>query len=219
MTDMGGRGSGRRYHWDARRTVESALRLDVRQLARAADLSKPGTFLGWGWSRSGDTGSSIGISVGEHVLTLSYTYRRGEGEAENVRQAVPLTWTPCNYGGRRPWLRCPGVVNGRYCGRRVAILYLAGRYFLCRRCYGLTYASSQESREDRAARRARKIRKRLGDTTGNLFEPAPYFKPKGMHWQTFSRLRWEAEEARAQMWAGIAGRLGLTVGRTGAEQW
>jgi hypothetical protein len=34
---------------------------------------------------------------------------------------VPLTYTPSNFGGRRPWFVCPSP----RCGRRVAILYLA----------------------------------------------------------------------------------------------
>ena len=39
-------------------------------------------------------------------------------------------------GGRDAVLfHLPGVVNGAICGRRVAKLYGAGRYFLCRDCY------------------------------------------------------------------------------------
>lgn len=35
--------------------------------------------------------------------------------------------------GRR-WFVCSVHANGRYCGRRVALLYLAGELFACRRC-------------------------------------------------------------------------------------
>jgi len=42
------------------------------------------------------------------------------------------------YGSPQPLQFCR---NGRYCGRRAAILYGAGELFACRRCYGLSYAS------------------------------------------------------------------------------
>jgi hypothetical protein len=201
---MGGYGSGHWYRWNTKDAVEGTLRLDVRQLARAADLTTPGTFLPWGWRYSDGRESSIGIAVGEHALILTYTWQRGQGEAESIRQGVPLTWMPCNYGGRRPWLRCPGVKNGRYCGRRVAILYLAGRYFLCRRCYGLAYTSQRESKPDRMLRKAEKIRRRLGGQAGvqNRFPG----KPKGMHWRTYSRLCTEADQAE------LTGTLALLGG-------
>lgn len=35
--------------------------------------------------------------------------------------------------------------NGRYCGRRVGVLYLGGDVFACRHCYNLTYASRNAS--------------------------------------------------------------------------
>ena len=49
-----------------------------------------------------------------------------------VEQRVPITWTACHFGGQRPWF-----------GRRV--LYLAGKLFACRRCYGLAYASRRKA--------------------------------------------------------------------------
>jgi hypothetical protein len=97
-----------------------------------------------------------------------------------------LTWTPCRYGGQRPWFIYPGVVNGRVCGRRVAILYGAGRYFLCRHCYDLTYESQREDLPTRLISKAQKIRQRLGGTA-SLVDPFPQ-KPKGMHWRTYSWL-------------------------------
>jgi hypothetical protein len=112
-----------------------------------------------------------------------------------VEERVWLTWTPCHYGGRRPWFFCPGVVNGQVCGRRVAKLYGAGPYFLCRACYGLAYASQREDRWDRALSRAQEIRRRLGGQP-ELTHPFPP-KPKGMHWQTYLKMR-DLEEAGAR---------------------
>ena len=103
-----------------------------------------------------------------------------------MEQPVYLTWTPCNLGGKRPWFVCPGVVGGRYCGRRVAILYSAGPYFLCRHCYDLTYRSRQASERLGPLHKARRIRQRLGGSA-NLMEPFPA-RPKGMHWSTYLRL-------------------------------
>ena len=68
---------------------------------------------------------------------------------------------------------------GRYCGRRAAILYCAGELFACRRCYGLSYASQQQTALHRGLEQARKIRMRLGGGD-DLLEPFPG-RPKGMH--------------------------------------
>ena len=83
--------------------------------------------------------------------------------------------------------RCAVYSNGRYCGRRVALLYGAGELFACRRCYGLAYASQQETPMYRGVNRAQKIRMRLGGSA-NLCEPFPK-KPKRMQWRTYLRLR------------------------------
>jgi hypothetical protein len=47
----------------------------------------------------------------------------------------------------RWWFVCPLILGGVPCGRRVGKLHLPpqGRYFGCRRCHGLTYASCRES--------------------------------------------------------------------------
>ncbi len=58
---------------------------------------------------------------------------------------IRLAWTPCNYGGSRPWFLCPG----EGCGRRVAILYGPTLPLLCRLCRGLRYASQQRRRATR----------------------------------------------------------------------
>jgi hypothetical protein len=44
------------------------------------------------------------------------------------------------------------LANEKACGRRVGKVYLPnwGRYFGCRHCYGLTYASCQKSHKDDA---------------------------------------------------------------------
>ena len=112
-----------------------------------------------------------------------------------LTQRVPIVWTPCTLGGRRPWFRCEVYTNRKYCGSRAAILYSAGELFACRRCHRLAYASQNETPYLRAIRRTRKIRMCLG--TGFSFaEPFPD-KPPGMHWQTYIRMRLAAGESIA----------------------
>jgi hypothetical protein len=66
-------------------------------------------------------------------------------------------------------------------------------YFRCRHCYDLVYESQRENGPTRLISKAQKIRQRLGGSA-SLMEPFPP-KPKGMHWQTYERLWWHAQEA------------------------
>lgn len=102
-------GFGSGDRWDKKGTVEDYRRLDVRKLHR-----------------------EHGIKIGSWI-TAHYEWR-----GEQVAQEIYFDWTPCNYGGHRPWLIC------MHCGRRVAVLYLRIK-FACRHCHDLTYRSCQES--------------------------------------------------------------------------
>ncbi len=198
---MGGLGSGRHDRWDARETTAGVRRLDVRALHRAGRLA-PGGDCGWSWSDGGLI--TIRVSTLDDAgralfLVLHYRARRGQGEWEDVAEVVTLDWTPCRYGGWRPWFECPVSVGGRSCGRRVAILYGAGTYFACRQCYRLAYPSTRQDAGDRALAQARAIRMRLGGTA-NMLEPFPN-KPKGMHDRTYTRLFWAAHKLEAASFA------------------
>jgi hypothetical protein len=175
---LGGAGSGNWYRWDKRAAVEDYRSVDMRRWHRDG-LLRPGTPFSWlWWDEEGNKKASIVVyMLSEASIKLDYRYRSGESEWQNIEEPVSVEWTPCNYGGKRPWFRCPGVVNGRYCGRRVAILYAASPYFLCRHCYRLPYASQSETEADRLLRKANKIRRRLGGKPGLGYSfPA---KPKG----------------------------------------
>ena len=62
----------------------------------------------------------------------------------------------------------------------------SGRYFRCRLCYGLRYASQSEKPDQRASDRVRKIAKRLHDKWGGATEDEYDFPPKPprMRWAT-----------------------------------
>lgn len=197
---MGGPGSGHRYRWDSKSTVEDSRSIDVRRWQRDG-LLKSGHRFRWIWSTDGEERASIGVLVTDGAVELSYTLKADTENRREVKYAVYLAWTPCTYGGRRPWFICCGVVNGRPCGRRVAKLHLGGAYFLCRHCYDLTYRSRNESAMDRARERAQDIRGRLGGSA-SLIEPLPP-KPKGMHWRTYNRLCNEAVQAELDSWLGL----------------
>ena len=181
---MGGPGSGNRYRWSSKSTVESCRAIDVRRWKRDGLLSAGAHFSCY-WTNYDGTRASISVHVEPSAVVLVYRCREGDNEWEDVEQRIPLSRTDCNLGGERPWFLCSVYSNGVYCGRRVAKLYGAGSLFACRRCYDLAYQSQHEPPHGRALHRAQKIRLRLGGSASSV-EPFPD-KPKGMHWRTYWR--------------------------------
>lgn len=195
---MGGMGSGRRYQ-GGRSTTEDYRRLDVRALHKAGLLAD-GSSNRWNWYSRGTLRASIDVQAEAGRLILSYT-TTSNGERKDCRYPVLLNWTPCQYGGERPWFLCPS------CRRRVAILY-GGAVFACRHCHALAYQSQRERDYDRLAGRADKIRRGLGWPLG-ILNPKGWQKPKGMHWATFARLNAEHDALVGAALAGMAERLGI----------
>ena len=143
--------------------VESCRSLDVNRLSKAGCL-RPGYRGGWAWTADGEQVASIGLRATADQLILNYRVCRNGEDWTDVEEAVPLARSPCRFGGMRSYFVCPGVKNGRPCSRRVTKLYLGGRYFLCRHCYDLAYASQSETRPYRLLRRADKRKIALGGT-------------------------------------------------------
>jgi hypothetical protein len=200
---MGGFGSGSWLRFSTKNLVENCLCLDVNKLDRDGTLSSFGShFLGW------HNGSNIAIKPRPDSIELSYSVSRN-GQKEDVDYTVPLSWTPCNYGGQRPWFICPG----RGCNKRVANLYLMGKYFLCRHCHDLAYSSQRDSEDSRLLHKSRKICRRLGAKTIEDLYTTP--KPKGMHWKTYGWLYEEAidldSKASQAMMRKLEGLLLLTA--------
>jgi hypothetical protein len=195
---MGGLGSGRRSG-SGRGLAEACLSIDAGALQRAGCLESGWTGL-WLWMKDGEQAGLISLRTGHDLLHFTYRVRFGGSEWEDVAETVSIVEVPCRYGGKRPYFRCPGVVSGVVCARRVAKLYCAGRFFLCRHCYRLAYASQSERALDRMLRRANTIRKRVGGEVG-MASPFPA-RPRGMWRRTYERLR--GQTARFEMRADEA---------------
>lgn len=180
-----------RYRGSGRSTTSGYLFLDVRYLQRKGYL-RPGMGSSQRWSCRGEPSGSINLSACDGYVKLSYrTRNRWSQEWEQKEYPVLLEWTRCNYGGERPWFKCPAA----RCGRRAAILY-GGSIFACRRCHNLAYESQSETRHGRMLTKTQAIRVKLGGEPCGDFPP----KPKGMHWRTYYTLRQKAEEAENQSW-------------------
>jgi hypothetical protein len=164
-------------------TCENFNAIDVRELQRK-NLLRPGLCFIKEWFRHGAPSGEIFIMTQPDAIMLVYRVRPpGATESRVVEQEVPIVWTRCHLGGRRPWFKCLITANGEVCGRRVAKLYGPCHVFACRRCLGLVYASQREIPARRAMRRAQMIKMRLGGSNDPL-DPFPQ-KPRGMHWRTY----------------------------------
>jgi hypothetical protein len=197
---MGGYGSGRWYSWGGKTTTESQHRIDIRWLKKQGFL-RPGTAGVLSWSKGDEQTGSIGYRMEAKRMILNFRHRPNGGEWEPVEQSISFDRTPCNYGGTRTWFLCSR------CWKRVAVLYGAGRYFLCRHCYDLVYASQQEGRLDRLMRKIAKIRERLGASESPSM-PILY-KPKNMHYKTFQRMKREADDADRLYWTIVNRIVGI----------
>jgi len=194
---MGGRGSGRRPGYSGKTETNDAMPLDIRKLSRKGLLA-PGNSFAWQWTVNDQPVAGLSIRAGYNEMTLSY---RKKSTGEVVEQRVQVETTPCRFGGARSWFTCPR------CGKRAAVIYASGRYFACRKCSDLAYATQKEGIGDRASTKADKIRKRLGWPVG-IANPAGG-KPKGMHWKTYDRLRLRHDALTQVSFHDIARKLGF----------
>jgi hypothetical protein len=101
------------------------------KLARAGYLSDV-RFGSWQWTHGDGTKASIQITGDRQAVTLDYRVKAGGEDWQTVHQRIRIRWTPCRFGGERPWFVCDVSSDGVYCGRCVAKLYGAGRLFACR---------------------------------------------------------------------------------------
>ncbi|MBI2550898.1 hypothetical protein HYV73_00950 [Candidatus Uhrbacteria bacterium] len=118
-------------------------------------LKKHDYFCGWksggirwisGFGNESSIGFTVDIQEPFRHIRFNYTRTGWDGEKEKMDYRIELTTTPCYFGSKRYWFVCPLSVSGIPCNRRVGILYLAGKWFGCRKCYDLAYDSQQFSR-------------------------------------------------------------------------
>src|SRR4051794_25517012 len=127
---MGGLGSGR-PNGRARQSVEDTRSVDVNRLHRDGCLIEGWSGI-WEWRQDGERVAWVRLFADQDQLHLNYRVRAPGEDWQDVFEAVPIVRVPGRYGGARPYFICPGIVNGKACGRRVVKLYGAGQYFLCR---------------------------------------------------------------------------------------
>ena len=193
---MGGLGSGRRRSYAGRLETDDFSSLDIRLLSREK-LLVPGIRYSGQWSE-GDRVATLELRVQCDSFVLIF---KPFSSDTTVEHWLDIETTPCQFGGRRPWFKCPR------CDRRVAVLYEFSRHFACRHCGGLAYSSQKEGVGTRAVHQADAIRKRLGWRAGVAYGTG--LKPKGMHWKTFDRLKVRYEKLTYCFYQETARKLGL----------
>lgn len=135
-----------RYYWSKKEEADDLYQVSVAFLNKYGYFDvfwKSGTVT---WSRNGEKTGNISIQAAlgdnEQYVRFSYTQTdNSSGEKTDLDYKIPLTTTPCYFGGKRYWFTCPWYVSHIYCGRRVGVLYLSGKYFACRHCNDLSYSS------------------------------------------------------------------------------
>jgi hypothetical protein len=145
---MGGFGSGR-WGWHRKAsTVESCLDLDLGVFTRRGRTPAPGTAGVLRWLKDGVETSTVGYRVEQGpVVRLRYTALFGRSNEPDAAVEMPIKLVAADMpqGGVKWWGRCPLAVGSVPCRREVAFLYLppGERYFGCRVCHRLVYASAQ----------------------------------------------------------------------------
>src|SRR3954468_12747114 len=84
-------------------TTEGVRSLNVMALARTGFVG--GGRLGW-WQWTDPNGDQTSIQIVGGVESIALKYRRQDWNTsawQDVEQRVPIVWTPCRFGGRRPW--------------------------------------------------------------------------------------------------------------------
>ena len=187
---MGGIGSGGYEHKRTKGTITNDRALDIRYWQREG-VMKPGLRFEVRWGQQDTLTLGVAVRVEQQQVVLTYRHSRSDGSLTQVEYPITLDWTPCPFGGRRSWFRCP--TEG--CGKRVAILHLDHRkaQFTCRHCQGLAYSSQRENAIDRNLRRARKIARKLGSHDCTITSSPD--KPKRMRWRTYQGLLSDANAA------------------------
>ena len=176
---------------DTKVKSNTLFRIGIKDIRRSSGL-KPGAR-GQAWECvEGVPVRFVLFEIKQDRLLLKYVYQSPEKEEQLVIETIWLDHTPCNFGGKRAWFKCPE------CDNRVAVLFRADRRFRCRKCHKLSYQTQSWDELDRYGHKARKIRIKLGGS-GSLGEAFPP-KPVGMHLKTYFTLMQKAVNAEQKFW-------------------
>lgn len=142
-----------RVYWMRKLTVEECNSIDVFWLNRN-NFFRGLTRGVIEWTRRNGKKNSVLITVNTidtpKFIKFNYSLtNKSTRKQEMMDYKIPLVSTPCNFGGERYWFVCSGVSReGICCRKRVAKFYLGGdgKYFCCRHCYNLSYASRNKNR-------------------------------------------------------------------------
>lgn len=156
------------------------------------------------WTYGEQPHGYINVRGSTNGVVFSYKITINGKDPKSIKHQIRIEWTPCHFGGSRPWFTCPK------CQRRVGVLVGAGLLFGCRKCYDLPYACQRESSTDRASRRIRKIQKKLGNPRWQDTLDIWFPKPKGMHWKTHRRIVAQANKPLRTLHANMAEIMGNT---------
>lgn len=146
-------------------------------------------------------------------LDVRVLRRRGELEhGQVVLGSLALEWSPCPFGGVRPFWRCPR------CDRLCEVLFLADPAksgpiavdgHACRVCQRVAYETTAMSRSDRLYARRDAILDLLGMKAPAIGRGVVWRKPRRMHEQTFLLLRIRVQELElAALMAGYQAVMG-----------
>jgi hypothetical protein len=192
---------GRGFRVDAKRTAESCFSIDIHWLKKKGYLPQSGMV-------EGNFTQTFRVSRRKLITTfrskkhaIQLEYKWGE---ETLAYTVPVIYSECNYGGKRPWFQCPN----QNCNKRVGKLFLSGKYYLCRHCHNLAYETQNMNEAFRMLEKAQKIRERLGAESLATVDPLP-FKPKGMHSKTYANLQHKYWVYVDYSWGMAAKRWGV----------
>jgi len=128
---------------DQRLLRQRRVRMTVEKLANeclaARDLQSAGLLQGpWVTTRSLLRWPGVERMRASRYLVIL------ELRSHPVPQQIRISWTPCHFGGARPWLHCT------YCDRRVARMFKGMGGYYCRDCIGNPiYESQRRSKKAR----------------------------------------------------------------------
>src|SRR5476651_267039 len=95
--------------------VERTVSINVGELNRDGAFSEPPKWFPF---------------LGLNTRRFKIEYRGPRWPEQRRSQSIAVTWTRCNFGGRRPWFICS-------CKKRVAVLFPGFLdLLLCRTCVG-----------------------------------------------------------------------------------